>query len=259
MNSRAQKKNTSWEAVADWYDALLTSENTYQTRVILPNLLRLMHIKKGDAIVDIACGQGFFSAAFAASGARVTGVDISPSLLEKAKSSVPTGLFYKSNAEAMPFLKSNFFDAAVCVLGLQNIEKAHTTIAEAARALKPGRSLFIVLNHPAFRIPNHSEWGWDENKKIQYRRIEEYMHESKSVIAMHPSDPHSATTVSFHRPLQYYSKACATAGLSIVRMEEWVSDKVSAPGPRAKAENEARSQFPLFLFLQLEKKPIKKA
>ena len=41
------KKQTSWGKVADWYDDVLNKERSYQKEVILPNLIRLLEIKKG--------------------------------------------------------------------------------------------------------------------------------------------------------------------------------------------------------------------
>ena len=55
---------TSWDGVADSYDAVVEQEGSYQRDLILPNVLRLMEIKKGDAVLDVACGQGFFAREF---------------------------------------------------------------------------------------------------------------------------------------------------------------------------------------------------
>ncbi len=79
------KSDTSWENVADWYDNLLNDKDSYQVKVILLNLLRLMKIEKGQKILDLACGQGFFATQFAKDGAEVIGIDASSSLIEKAK------------------------------------------------------------------------------------------------------------------------------------------------------------------------------
>lgn len=40
---------TSWGKVAGWYDEMLEEkDNTYQKNIILPNILRLMDIKKDE-------------------------------------------------------------------------------------------------------------------------------------------------------------------------------------------------------------------
>ena len=79
---------TSWGKVANWYDNLLEKEkDSYQKTLILPNILRLLQIKRGEVILDLACGQGFFCREFANAGAKVVGVDVSPELiyLEKTR------------------------------------------------------------------------------------------------------------------------------------------------------------------------------
>jgi hypothetical protein len=109
------------------------------------------------------------------------------------------------------------------------------------------------MNHPAFRVMKKSSWGWDEEKKIQYRRVEEYLSESKERIQMHPGDRPKEYTISFHRPLQYYFKSLNKSGFSVDKLEEWNSHKKSQPGPRAKAEDRARKEIPIFLFLEARK------
>ena len=80
------KSNTSWGNVAGWYDEMLeTSEDSYQKNVILPNILRVLNLRKGNRVLDLACGQGFFSRAFADAGAVVTGVDVSRELIMLAQ------------------------------------------------------------------------------------------------------------------------------------------------------------------------------
>jgi len=252
-----KKKNTSWGSVARWYDELVEGEaGTYQKELILPNLTRLLDIKRGDTILDFACGQGFFSREFANAGAIVTGVDISSELIALAKKRSPKQIsFHIAPADNVHFLSDRSVDKITIVLALQNIENVQGALNECARILKKDGKLFIVLNHPAFRIPKRSSWGWDSEAKIQYRRIDNYLSESTERIAMHPGDRPHETTLSFHRPLQFYAKALAKAGLYITRIEEWNSHKKSEPGPRARAENIARKEIPLFLFLEAARYP----
>jgi hypothetical protein len=106
------------------------------------------------------------------------------------------------------------------------------------------------MNHPAFRIPKQSSWGYDDTDGVQYRRVDQYIAESKSEIEMHPGMKDSPKTISFHRPLQYYMKLLGKTGFAVDRFEEWISHKDSDSGPRAKAENRARKEIPLFLYLR---------
>lgn len=249
-----KNKSTSWGKVAEWYDNLVEKDAlSYQQSLILPNLLRLVAPKNGDKIFDLACGQGFFAREFAKAGAKVAASDIAEELVRIAKElSKKAGAdveYHVSGADNISFIKDGSIDKITIVLALQNIENLNGTLAECARILKKGGSLFVVLNHPAFRIPKLSSWGW-EGDKVQYRRIDQYMTESKTEIAMHPGNRKSETTVSFHRPLQVYFKTFKKNGLAVTGLEEWISNKKSEPGPRAKAEDKARKEIPLFMMVE---------
>ncbi len=253
--SKAKPKDTSWNGVATWYDDLLESgEGTYQRDLILPNVLRLLEIKKGEKVLDLACGQGFFSREFFKAGASIYGVDLSKNLIELARKQSPKEIrFEVSSAEKLSFLESGGVDAVVCVLALQNIKNIGEVFSETARVLARGGRFIFVINHPSFRIPKRSSWGFDEKLKIQYRRVDEYISESESEISAHPGSDLSVSTVSFHRPLQTYFKALRKAGFLVSRLEEWTSAKSSQPGPRAVPENKARKEFPLFLAMEVLK------
>jgi len=251
--------DTSWEKAADWYDRLLAGEGTYQKELILPNMLRLMNIRRGDAVLDLACGQGFFSKEFAKKGARVIGVDTSPALIDRARRPAPGAsappdpaalIFYVTHGDSLPFLKNESIDKIAIVLALQNMEHIAGVFRECARVIARNGSLHVVINHPAFRIPQGSSWGWDEKEKMQYRRIDRYLSESKVKIQTHPGDRPEDYTWSFHRPLQFYVKALHKAGFAVRALEEWNSHKKSERGPRSKAEDKARKEIPLFLYFE---------
>lgn len=250
--------DTSWNGVAGWYDTMLEKDDdSYQTKVILPNIVRAMNIKAGTRVLDVACGQGFFSRVFQALGAEVSGVDLASTLIEFAKKHSPKEVrFFVRSADDLTIFKDGQFEKVVILLAIQNIDAPHKVFKECARVLVPGGQLYLVMNHPAFRIPKESSWDFDEKTKTQYRRVDRYMTESKTEIDMNPGralGKKSATTISFHRPLQYYFKTLANAGFSVARLEEWLSHRVSEKGPRQSAEDQARKEIPLFLFLEAKK------
>lgn len=249
--SKKKAKATSWGGVAAWYDQLVKDDDSYQARVILPNLLRAMHVKAGARVLDLACGQGFFTRAFHAAGAEVAGVDIGAPLIALAKKSSPKEVrYFVRSADDLGTFQDSYFEKVTIVLAIQNIESPHKVFAECARVLAPGGSLYLVLNHPAFRIPQASSWGYDEVSRVQYRRVDSYLSEKKVTIAMEPSKKNGATTISFHRPLQYYFKTLANSGFAVARLEEWTSHRESEKGPRKAAEDRARKEIPLFMFIE---------
>jgi len=253
-----RKAKTSWGNVASWYDDLLRGEKTYQKEVVLPNLLRIMDIKREEKILDIACGQGFFTNEFAKLGAEVYGTDISKELIDLANKNSPESIkYFVSSAQKIIFAENNTFDKLTIILAAQNMESFGVTLKECSRILKSGGKLFLVLNHPAYRIPKKSDWGFDENRNIQYREVESYMSEIMTKIDMNPGekDPRKKEyTVSFHKPLQSYFRDFNGSGFCVERLEEWISNKKSQGGLRQKAEDKARKEIPLFMCIEVVKK-----
>lgn len=248
-----KKKNTSWGGVAAWYEEHLKGDDTYHAKVIAPNLMRILNPNKGMKVLDIGCGEGYFTRLIDKSGAYVEGVDIAKELIAKAKSTSPDITYHVASADSMTKIQTNYFDALTCVLALQNMEHLDAVIKECARVLKPkGRALF-VLNHPAFRIPKQTSWGWDDKEKVQYRRVDGYLSQSRASIDMTPGKRTADSTWSFHRSLQDYTKAFVGAKFAITRLEEWISHKKSEKGPRGPAEDISRKEFPLFMCIELTK------
>lgn len=249
---KKKSQTTSWGGVAEWYSTYLeTTEDSYQTKVILPNLLRILNLKPGTRVLDIACGQGFFSREFAKAGAEVVGSDIAQPLIAQAKKlSGNTVQYYVGAADNLNYAKDASFDIATIVLAVQNIKNIDGTFSEARRILKPGGRLVMVLMHPAFRIPQHSSWGFDKESKQQYRRIDGYLSAQKAGLLVHPGKEGSAKTISYHRSIQDFSKTLFKAGFVITRLEEWISHKQSQKGPRQQTEDSARKEIPMFLMLE---------
>lgn len=249
-----KKKETTWGHVADWYHAHVNeNDDTYHEQVIKPNIVRVLGAVKDTHVLDLACGQGYFSRIAQRSGARVTGIDIAPELIKIAKAEGPSDIRYMVASADRIDLPESSFESAICVLALQNIKNLSGTLAQVSFLLKPGGTFVIVLNHPAFRIPRLSEWGYDPEKKVQFRRLDGYLSESTHEIHMHPGiNPH-VTTISYHRPLQLYMKELTKHGFVLAGLEEWISHRTSEKGPKANAEDTARKEFPLFLMLKARK------
>ncbi len=241
---------SSWEGVNKWYNTQVGEEgHYYHKNVILPALLPYFSGTGDLSLFDLGCGQGILARALPKQFGY-TGIDASPSLIKSAKSlsKNPQHEFLLADATQKLSVKKNDFSHAAIILALQNMENQEGAIANAASRLRPGGKLLIVLNHPCFRIPRQSSWVVDEQKKLQYRRIERYMSPMKIPIQMHPGKQASEETWSFHHPLSTYTQWLKKSGMMIEEIQELCSDKESS-GKAAKMENRSRSEFPLFLLI----------
>ncbi len=269
-NSNSQE--TSWGGVADWYDKLIEADpDSFQAKVILPNLINIFgetfQSPQRKKVLDLGCGQGFFSRALAHMGAQVTGADISPELIAIAQKRNQTDAkdtdinnitFIVSAAEEISHAKEikNKFDVVLMVLCLQNMKDLSAVVEQLQKVTAEGGRVVVVLNHPAFRIPLGSSWGFDTTTNKQFRRIETYLSPINAKIDMTPGEKNKLNkkyTYSFHRPIGEYVNTFAQKEFGLVGMHEWVSHKISDSGPRAQAENISRNEIPLFMCLEFKK------
>ena len=239
----------SWENIADSYDKLVGKKGHYfHQKVILPNLQKqfFFHNYKNPSLLDLGCGQGFLQN-YLPTSLPYLGIDVSPSLIQRAKKN-HKGPFKVEDLGAPLFLENGLFTHVTYILSLQNIPFAEMALQNGIRHLRKNGKLFIVLNHPCFRIPRQTSWGIDKEKNLQYRKIETYLSPLSIPIETHPSKKKSPQTLSYHRPISFYINLLGSLGFGISHMEEWVSDKQSK-GRMAKRENRARKEIPLFLFI----------
>lgn len=241
-----------WDQAARWYDSLVgLLGSDFQKAIIFPGAAKMLGVTKGERVLDLACGQGAFARFLARKGARVEGLDSSGEMIRYARTRSQAAIkFHKADARDSKILAPSAFDAVSCLLALQNMEDIDAVFKNVARILKPGGRFVMAVTHPCFRIPRQSHWGWDESKKMEYRRVDIYATETKIPILTPPMADSKVYTVTWHRPLQSYFSALSRAGLVVDHLEEWHSNKESQPGKRAKAENRARREIPLFLAIR---------
>ena len=106
-----------------------------------------LDLPAGAQVLDVACGTGNVSLPLARRGARVTGVDIAPNLLEQARTRAQAEglqiLFEEGDAEQLPY-PDGTFDAVVTMFGAMFALQPEQVVAECARVLKPGGLLAMA-------------------------------------------------------------------------------------------------------------------
>jgi 2-polyprenyl-3-methyl-5-hydroxy-6-metoxy-1,4-benzoquinol methylase len=206
---------------------------------------------EGKRILDLGCGNGIIGHILADQKAFVFGVDGSRTLIDAAKIGAQKNeqYFVQDVRKGLP-KECKDIDTCISVLSIQNMDSLHTVFEAVSQSLTKNGSFHIVTLHPAFRIPQLSDWTFDEKRNEQGRTIYTYMSESKISIAQNPSKQNSPQSTTFHRPLQVYSKTLQNSGFMIRRIEEWCSHKESLAGKRKSAEDKARKEIPMFLYIE---------
>ena len=100
-----------------------------------------LNLKTGVTVLDVACGTGNTAIPAAKAGAKVTGVDIAPNLLEQARERAAAAQldieFKEGDAEDLP-CADNSFDVVVTMFGAMFAPRPDRVAAELLRVCKPG-------------------------------------------------------------------------------------------------------------------------
>ena len=114
-------------------------------------LVRWANVAAGQRVLDVACGTGVVAVTAAGRGAHVTGLDLTPSLLDRAREHASVaGLsidWREGDAEALPF-DDGAFDVVLSQFGHMFAPRPAVAVAEMLRVLKPGGTIAFATWPP---------------------------------------------------------------------------------------------------------------
>lgn len=121
-------------------------------------LVRYAGVKPGQNVLDVACGTGVVAITARRNGAKVTGLDLTPELLARAKehSAVPgyEDITWKEgDAEDLPFPDASF-DVVLSQFGHMFAPRPEFATKEMLRVLKPGGTIAFSTWPPELATGN---------------------------------------------------------------------------------------------------------
>jgi demethylmenaquinone methyltransferase / 2-methoxy-6-polyprenyl-1,4-benzoquinol methylase len=100
-------------------------------------------VRPGDVVLDACCGTGDLAVAASRAGGRVTGLDFSEPMLERARRKAPELEWIRGDLLELPFGDASF-DAATVGFGVRNVDDLQGALSELRRVLGPGGRLGIL-------------------------------------------------------------------------------------------------------------------
>ncbi|GER85872.1 methyltransferase type 11 [Dictyobacter vulcani] len=141
-----------------WYESFFGEDYVRLYMPFLPHtktlqdieaVIKLLHLKPGDSVLDLCCGYGRHALALAHYGCQVTGLDLSPVLLARAQSNA------REQNLQLRWLESDmrnihFSDEFTAIINMftsfgyfSSDDENQKVLQQIARALKPG-GLFLL-------------------------------------------------------------------------------------------------------------------
>jgi SAM-dependent methyltransferase len=115
------------------------------------------HVLPGQKLLDVGCGTGVVAVTAARLGAHVTGLDLTPALLERAKENSKIASvdieWHQGDVEFLPFEKGEF-DVVVSQFGHMFAPRPDLAVSEMLRVLKPGGTIAFSTWPPESIIGN---------------------------------------------------------------------------------------------------------
>jgi 2-polyprenyl-3-methyl-5-hydroxy-6-metoxy-1,4-benzoquinol methylase len=245
----------AWNANAAFWDERMGEGNDFLDELVWPATERLLAIRDGDRVLDIACGSGVSSRRLARAGARVTAFDFAEQMIERARArggDIDYRVIDATDEQALTALGR--FDAALCNLALMDMAEIAPLYAALSAVLAPGgRFVFSVL-HPAFNNPWTVQTADLEDRDGLFVttyavKVPRYRTPGRRVGIAMPGQPRPHPY--FHRSLEALLGPAFAAGLVLDGIEERSHAPENRGGSQPLSWNGNFSEIPPALVVRL--------
>jgi len=211
----------------------------YRDYVNTPAFLAMLPDVSGLTGLDIGCGEGHNTRLLAGRGARMAGIDISPTFIAAARQAGaddPRGVEFRvADACELPF-EDRSFDFATAFMSLMDMPDARPALREARRVLTPDGFCQFSISHPCTNTP-HRRLIRDEDGRERALEIGGYFDPPSGrvdewIFTGAPPELREGLrrfrVPCLHRTLSWWLNAVVDAGLVIERVNEPRADDRAA-------------------------------
>jgi 2-polyprenyl-3-methyl-5-hydroxy-6-metoxy-1,4-benzoquinol methylase len=242
-----------WEENATFWDATIGAEgNDFHRLLVAPAQMRLLALRPGERVLEIACGNGQFAREMAGAGARVLATDFAQTFLDIARKrgeeAGVRGIEYRradatDEQELLSLGEAGWFDAMVCTMAAHDIADIAPMMRAARTLLRPDGRFVFSLVHPCFnnaRAVFVAETA-DRDGELtttHFVKLSQYLRPTPMRATGIVGQP--AAHWYFDRPLGELLRPCFEAGLVVDGLEE----PAYPPGADAAARSLSWRNYP---------------
>jgi toxoflavin synthase len=221
--------NVVYDEIARQYKT--AKHQTWRRCVESYTLFELLGNVDGRRVLDLACGEGYYSRQLRQRGAHVVGIDVSASMIRLARdeeSWQPLGIEYRvGDATCLP--PTGSFDlvlAAYLFCNARNETQLQAMARSIAGNLRPGGRLVAVTDNPAQPIDSFAaqrKYGFEKS-------VAGALVEGAPITCTIFLDDEAIRLQNYYLPIAAYERALRKAGLVDIR---WHAPRLSLEGRRA--------------------------
>ncbi len=160
-DDKADKVRAMFGAIARSYDLNNRVHSLWRDEAWRRTAVRMAGVAPGESVLDMACGTGDLTQAFArmTEAREIVGGDFTPEMLDLARHKrerlAPAERdrvsYTQADAMALPFEDARF-DVVSIAFGIRNVQRPEAALAEFERVLRPGGRL-VILEFDTPRFP----------------------------------------------------------------------------------------------------------
>jgi 2-polyprenyl-3-methyl-5-hydroxy-6-metoxy-1,4-benzoquinol methylase len=225
-----EETREAWNQNAAFWDERMGEGNDFVEVLVWPATERLLDLRPGERVLDIACGNGLTSRRLAAVGAEVVAFDFAEGMIAHAverttehADRIKYLVLDATDEAALLALGEGQFDAALCNMALFDMAEIEPLMRALTRLLRPGgRFVFSVL-HPCFNSPHIALVAEVEDREgdlatIYSVKVYDYITPTATHALAMRGQP--KPQLIFHRPLEVLLGVGFEAGLVLDGLEE---------------------------------------
>lgn len=188
---------SAWEMNAEFWDKQMgDASNFFHRDIVRPGVERLLALTPQDLVLDIACGNGNFSAHMAEQGVSVLAVDYSSNMIalaQKRRAGVLDKVVFQvcdccEYAQLVSLKRERLFTKAVCNMGIMDMADVAPMFRALSELLEVGGRFVFATHHPCFTYPNKDYFKPEMHKGVAIEGqpvVHNYYHRSlQDILAM---------------------------------------------------------------------------
>lgn len=201
----------------------------------------------GMSVLDVGCGCGWHCAWAAGHGAaRVLGIDPSEKMLAEARArNAHRNIEYRLSAVEGFDWPEEEYELVISNLALHYVEDLDAVYAGVFRALKPGGSFVLNIEHPVFTSGVNEDWCYDSSGNIRHWPVDGYFYPgARSTLFV------GCEVTKYHHTLAQIMGGLLRAGFSLAAVDEARPSEAALRDIPGMADEMRR---PMMLLLRAEK------